>query len=160
LCTDFANDRYRAVIDSLTGFAAVSTPQEVFAWNYAKVSGRWTNQDRIHADLERPYRAQKSFASPTCYTFHPETPTPFVVFVPSQVPQTREPGIVLVDSVAPESNGGSGEILLYDNVTLALTGAQPIRGRLGLKEGEAVSNLDRVDVSDISAIYTCYYDSS
>jgi hypothetical protein len=54
---DFANDRYRAVIDSLTGFAAVSTPQEVFAWNYAKVSGGWTNQDRIHADLERSYRA-------------------------------------------------------------------------------------------------------
>ena len=146
---DFANDRYRAVIDSLTGFAAVSTPREVFAWNYAKVS-TCGNYTCYRSDSSTTvYSPQKTFASPTCYTFHPETPTPFVTFIPSQVPQTREPGIVLVDSVAPESNGGSGEILFFDNVTLALTGAQPIRGRLGLKEGEAISGLDRVDVSGV-----------
>lgn len=93
---------------------------------------------------------QRTFASPTCYAFHAPTPTPFVVFIPSQVPQTREPGIVLVDSVAPAGDGGSGEILLFENVTLALTGALPIRGRLGLKEGESCTGVDRVDVRGLS----------
>jgi hypothetical protein len=57
LYTDFANDRYRAVIDSLTGFVAVSTPQEVFAWNYAKVSTGPTRQDRTIAHINRSYRS-------------------------------------------------------------------------------------------------------
>jgi hypothetical protein len=34
---DFADDDTRAVVDSFTGFAAVSTPQQVSVWNYAKV---------------------------------------------------------------------------------------------------------------------------
>lgn len=90
---------------------------------------------------------KKTFASPTCYIFHPPTPTPFVAIIPSQIPHSREPGIILVDSVTPDSTGGSGEALLYENVTLALTGAQAIKGRLGLKEAETVTGLHRVDVS-------------
>ena len=70
-----------------------------------------------------------------------------MAIVPSQIPHSREPGIILVDSITPDSSGGSGEALLYDNVTLALTGAQAIKGRLGLKEAETVIGLHRVDVS-------------
>jgi len=36
--TDFSSDQFRAVVDAFTGFAAVSTPQAVYVWNYAKVS--------------------------------------------------------------------------------------------------------------------------
>lgn len=38
MLSDFEHDQYRAVVDSSTGFAAVSTPQQVYAWNYTKVS--------------------------------------------------------------------------------------------------------------------------
>jgi hypothetical protein len=101
---------------------------------------------------------QKTYALPTCYTFYPPSPSPFVAMVPSQVPQSREPGVILVDSIAPDANGGSGEILFYENVTLALTGGQPTKGRLGLKEDESVTDIRRVDVSmsDHEGSYTAH----
>jgi hypothetical protein len=38
ISSDYRTEPYKAFIDPMTGFAAVSTPQQVFAWNYAKVS--------------------------------------------------------------------------------------------------------------------------
>ncbi|TFK55057.1 hypothetical protein OE88DRAFT_1674600 [Heliocybe sulcata] len=116
---DFYTSPYSGEVDTLTGFALVSTAQKCFVWKHA----------------------QALTGTPTCYIFacpldYVLGTTPLHCLVPFG--SGREPGLILISS--------SGETRFWDSIASGLAGGEHfVSIQLGLSTGETVTTLTRAD---------------
>ncbi|KDQ60778.1 hypothetical protein JAAARDRAFT_190924 [Jaapia argillacea MUCL 33604] len=116
---DFFRDAYTGDIDTLTGFALVSTIQTCFVWQHA----------------------QALTGIPTCYIFScpldaTQATAPFHALVPFGT--VREPGLILVSP--------GGEVRFWDSIAMGLAGGEHYNATLlELDSGESVTTLTRSD---------------
>ncbi|KAF9265417.1 methyltransferase type 11 [Marasmius fiardii PR-910] len=116
---DFIRELYSGEIDTVTGFALVTSAQTCFVWQHSL--------------------AIKGI--PTCYILpcpwdYNQTSPPFHCLVPYS--SGREPGLILVSTI--------GEIRFWDSIGIGLAGGDRYTTtQLGITSEELVTNLIRVD---------------
>lgn len=120
---DFYRDPYTGSIDTLTGYALVSSDKTCFVWQHA----------------------QAVKGTPTCYIFScPRDPNippaaPFHAFVPFG--SEREPGLILVSSF--------GEVRFWESIGIGLAGGEHFStADLKLQPGEDVTTFTRSDAKN------------
>ena len=142
MSTDPYTDPFRATLDSVTGFAFLISRDFCFVWNWSRV-----RLLSIHAPSPRLTGTPQRSSSSTTYVFRlpPATSLPaaisifsplsFAAFVPTATePSKREPGLIIV--------GTTGEIRYWENVSMALTGANRWKaGDAELVDGELVRGI-------------------
>ncbi|KAK1236521.1 hypothetical protein PQX77_000214 [Marasmius sp. AFHP31] len=125
---DFMRELYSGEIDTVTGFALVTSAQTCFVWQHSL--------------------AIKGI--PTCYILpcpwdYNQTSPPFHCLVPYG--SGREPGLILVST--------TGEIRFWDSIGIGLAGGDRYTTtHLGLTSEELVTNLIRVDQQTYAASTT------